>query len=108
MVEDCETVWLSTSCAQSCSDVVGIGGVDAFAAAVDEAENGICADHPSCRPPVPPCVPPAPVVCVDGACVEVDRELQDRRITHTAEDGAAQHVHGVQRVAGREEVEGTV
>ena len=70
VVEDCEVVWLSVTCSQSCSDIVGIGGVAAFEAALDDAENGICADYPSCEPPVPPCVPPGPVDCVNGVCVE--------------------------------------
>ena len=69
--EDCQIVWLSVTCSQSCSDVVGIGGVAAFEAARDEAENGICADHPSCEPVVPPCLPPGPVDCVDEVCVQV-------------------------------------
>ena len=69
---DCEVVWLSVTCSQSCSDVVGVGGVAAFDAALDEAENGICADHPTCAPSALPCDAPGPVDCVDGTCTEAD------------------------------------
>jgi hypothetical protein len=71
VAEDCAIVWLSVTCSQSCSDVVGIGGVAAFEAALEEAENGICAEHPTCQPLVPPCLPPEPLDCVDGTCIEM-------------------------------------
>ena len=71
VAEDCEVVWLAVTCSQSCSDIVGIGGVEAFDAAREEAENGICAEHPSCQPFAPPCVGPNPVDCVAGVCAEV-------------------------------------
>jgi len=69
---DCEVVWLSVTCSQSCSDVVGVGGVAAFDAALDEAENGICADYPTCAPSALPCDAPGPVDCVDGTCTWAD------------------------------------
>ena len=69
---DCELVWLSVTCSHSCSDVVGVGGVAAFDAALDEAETGICADYPTCAPSALPCDAPGPVDCVDGTCTWVD------------------------------------
>lgn len=71
VAEDCEVVWVSATCSQSCSDIVGIDGVAAFEAARDEAEAGICAENPSCEPYALPCAPPGALDCVSGSCVEI-------------------------------------
>ena len=67
--EDCSVVWRSGTCFAHCSGVVGEGGLEAFDAALVEAE-AICADRPSCTALEPPCMAPGPLRCDAGVCVD--------------------------------------
>jgi hypothetical protein len=72
--EDCVRASIDTSCSAACGAVVSVDGADALAASVAAIDRNVCRDYVErgCGPvSIPPCVPPLPLRCQDGECVEV-------------------------------------
>ena len=67
--EDCRHVDTSTSCNATCGAVVNQAGAVELEASLESIELSVCGE---CEGPVPTCVPPGELDCVEGVCVEVD------------------------------------
>jgi hypothetical protein len=63
---DCGSLWETNACVSTCGVAAPAAGVDAAAQELNAFAKDRC--H-SCAPiPVPPCVPPQPIQCVEGRC----------------------------------------
>ncbi len=69
--DDCEVVGVNGSCFDTCHAVISVDNIDAFEAALQQAEDEHCADYGGCTLIVPPCAPINEGVCGDdGFCTE--------------------------------------
>jgi hypothetical protein len=63
---DCGSLWETNACVSTCGVAAPAAGVDAAAQELDAFAQDRC--H-TCAPiPVPPCVPPQAIQCVEGRC----------------------------------------
>lgn len=67
---DCLTEWLGTDCWHGCSESVGREGAARIQAAEELANATVCRGFAEmgCKEVIPPCSPPDPWVCLQGAC----------------------------------------
>lgn len=67
---DCTLVPAATSCFDSCTDVIAIGGEAAVEQSKASAEASECKAFAAagCKLIAPPCVPPIPPTCRAGRC----------------------------------------
>jgi hypothetical protein len=67
---DCVTVEVHASCFDACTaqvNLTGKGAVDRASTLVEAAECKVW-NEMRCKLEIPPCAPPQPARCVDGAC----------------------------------------
>jgi hypothetical protein len=65
---DCGLLWETNACASTCGSPVPLASIDAATEKLFAMAKDACA---TCPPiPVPPCVPPGPLRCVQGQCTE--------------------------------------
>lgn len=65
---ECGLLYESNACRAGCGVPLPVSAVDAAAAQLSEVASAICS---SCPPmPIPPCVPPGQLKCVEGRCSE--------------------------------------
>ena len=65
---DCGKLWETNACVSTCGVPAPAVGVDAATQALNAFARDSCG---SCAPiPVPPCVPPQPIKCIQSQCVE--------------------------------------
>ena len=67
---DCLTEWLGTDCWHGCSENVAREGAARIQAAEELANATVCRGFAEmgCKKLIPPCSPPDPWVCLQGAC----------------------------------------
>ena len=66
---DCDRLWETNACVSTCGVAAPVTGMDAAGKRLSSFAELACAQ---CAPiPVPPCVPPSPIQCVQGQCNEV-------------------------------------
>jgi hypothetical protein len=65
---DCGSLWESNACVSTCGSPLPLASVDAATAELNAMAKNVCATCPAI--PVPPCVPPGPLKCVQGQCAE--------------------------------------
>lgn len=65
---DCGKLWETNACVSTCGVAAPAAGVDAATQELNAFAKDSCS---SCAPiPVPPCVPPRPVQCIQGQCID--------------------------------------
>ena len=65
---DCGKLWETNACVSTCGTPAPAAGVDAATEELNAFAKNACS---SCAPiPVPPCVPPGALKCVQGQCSE--------------------------------------
>jgi hypothetical protein len=63
---DCGSLWETNACVSTCGVAAPAAGVDAATHELNTFAQDRCR---SCPPiPVPPCIPPQPIQCIQGRC----------------------------------------
>lgn len=65
---DCGSLWETNACVSTCGVAAPAAGIDAATQELNALAKQSCG---TCAPiPVPPCVPPQPIKCIQGQCAE--------------------------------------